>query len=84
MHMLERRVHILLDRARYERLVAEARTRRVSVASLIREAIDLAFPSTSARKSAALKRILEAPDMPLPDHPADLKREIEEARDRFS
>jgi hypothetical protein len=83
MHMLERRVQILLDRARYERLAAEARARGVSIASLIREAIDRAFPVSSARKRAALKRILAAPDIPVPDDPSDLRKELDEAHDRF-
>jgi hypothetical protein len=79
MHMLDRRFQILLDDERLERLAAEARDRGVSVAALIREAIDLAFPAISPRRARAAKRILSAPDMPVPD-PRDLRRELEELR----
>ncbi|HEV8682912.1 MAG TPA: ribbon-helix-helix protein, CopG family [Actinomycetota bacterium] len=80
--MLDRRLQILLDDDRYRRLQAEARRRRTSVAQIVREAIDSALPADLARKRAALKEILEAEPMPVPEDPRDLKREIEEAHDR--
>jgi broad specificity phosphatase PhoE len=82
MHMLDRRLQILVDEERYRRLEAEARRRRTSVAQLVREAIDKAFASDLARKRRAAKAILEAEPMPVPEDPADLKREIEEAHER--
>jgi len=82
MCMLDRRLQILLDDDRYRRLQAEARRRRTSVAQIVREAIDSALPADLARKRAALKEILEAEPMPVPEDPRDLKREIEEAHDR--
>ncbi len=82
MHMLERRLQILLDEARYQRVAAEAKHRGVSVASVIREAIDRALPATSAQRQAAAERILSAPDMPVPADPSDLRGELEELRSR--
>jgi hypothetical protein len=79
--MLDRRFQILLDEERYERLEAAARDRKVSVAAVIREAIDRAFPQASPKKARAAERILSAPDMPVPE-PADLRRELEELRAR--
>ena len=40
MRNLERRVHLLLDEPRYRKVAGEARRRRVSVATVIRDAID--------------------------------------------
>ena len=40
MSMLTRRLQVLLDDSRYQRLEAAARRRRVSVATVVREAID--------------------------------------------
>jgi hypothetical protein len=82
MHMLDRRLQVLLDENRYRRLQAEARRRRTSVAQVVREAIDTALPADVARKRAALKAVLEAEPMPVPKDPRDLKREIEEAHER--
>lgn len=79
MCMLDRRVQILLDEDRYRRLEAEAQRRRSSVASIVREAIDLLLPADRAEKMAAGRRILEAEPMPLPD-PEELKRELDEIR----
>lgn len=81
MCMLDRRFQILLDEERYERLEAAARARKVSVAAVIRDAIDRAFPLTSPRKARAADRILSAPDMPVPE-PAELREELEELRGR--
>lgn len=80
MHMLDRRLQVLLDEDRYRRLEAEARRRRTSVAQVVRDAIDSVLPADVARKRAALKEILEAEPMPVPKDPADLKRELDEIR----
>jgi hypothetical protein len=80
--MLERRLQILLDEARFRRVEAEARHRGVSIASIIREAIDRSLPTTAPERSAALKRILDASDMPVPADPSDLRSELEELRGR--
>lgn len=80
MHMLTRRLHILLDDERYARIAEEAQRRGVAVALIVREAIDTAYPSQESRRRAALQRILDADPVPVPDDPADLKREIYDAR----
>jgi hypothetical protein len=79
--MLERRFQILLDEDRYRRLSAEAATRGVPIAAVIREAIDRAFPQTSVGRARAATRILSAPEMPVPD-PQELRAELEELRAR--
>ena len=79
MHVLDRRVQILLDEERYDRLAAEARKRNLSVAAVIREAIDHRFPSQARRRAAAGRAILAAERMPIGD-PGELKAEIDELR----
>jgi hypothetical protein len=80
--MLERRLQILIDEPRYRRVAARARERGTSVAAVIREAIDIAFPSDLAKKRAAVKRILAAPLMEVPETYEELKAEIEAIRYR--
>jgi hypothetical protein len=81
MHMLERRLQILLDDARYRRLTTAARERGTSVAAVVRDAIDLALPADLAKRRAALEAILAAEPMPVPDV-EELKREVAEGRSR--
>jgi len=81
MHMLERRLQILLDDARYRRLTTAARERGTSVAAVVRDAIDLALPADLAKKRAALEAILAAEPMAVPDV-EELKEEIAEGRSR--
>jgi hypothetical protein len=76
---LERRVHFLLDEARYQRVAAAAKERNSSVGAVIRDAIDQAVPDELARKRAAWRRIRSAPLVPMPD-PVELKRELDEIR----
>ena len=78
MCMYERRLQILLDDARYRRVAAAAKARKTSVAAVIRDAIDQALPVDLDAKEKAWRELLEAEPIPLPDDPADLKREIEE------
>lgn len=78
MCMLNRRVQILLDEARFRRISERARRRKVSVATVIREAIDAADIDPRARAEAA-RAILSAPKMPVPPL-KDLKRELDEIR----
>lgn len=74
---LERRLQILIDEERYGRLAAEADRSHRSVAAIIREAIDFAFPQHdhSARSLAAqqLLDLTEDPGSALGESPADLK-----------
>jgi ferritin-like protein len=84
MHMLNRRVQILLDGQRYEKVEAEARRRHTSVAAIIRHAIDqIAGEDDWPRRRAALEAILAAEPMPVPEDPTDLRRELDDAHDRF-
>ncbi len=81
MCMLNRRLQILIDERRYRRLESEARNRKTSVAAVIRDAIDLALPPGTARRSAAARAILAAAPMPVPGL-EDLRAEREAAHAR--
>ena len=82
MHMpnLERRVQILLDEPRYRRVASEARRRRVSVAAVVRDAIDQMTSGAETRKDA-IAAILAAEAMTVPSDPAELRRELDAARE---
>lgn len=82
MSMFSRRLQVLLDEERYARLAEEADRRRVSVALVVRDAIDRALPSRASERAAAGQSILDATPMTVPD-PDELRRELDEARDRF-
>jgi uncharacterized membrane protein len=77
--MLERRLQILIDDERYQRLASAARARKTSVATVVREAIDAALPVDLERKRAALEEVLAAELVPLPDVD-ELKAELDEIR----
>ncbi|HEY7206944.1 MAG TPA: ribbon-helix-helix protein, CopG family [Gaiellaceae bacterium] len=79
---LERRFQILLDEPRYRRLETVARERGVSVAAVIRDAIDVALPAELDRKREAWQRILDAEPVPVPATVAELRRELDEIRTR--
>jgi hypothetical protein len=78
---LERRLQILLDEERHRRIVAIASERGISVAAVVREAIDRGLASSDSRRRAAGQRLMDAPDMPVPE-PAELLSELEELRGR--
>lgn len=78
---LEHRLQILLDEGRHARIVAAAQERGVSVARIVREAIDRGLPPSHGGRRAAGRRLLDAPDMPVPD-PAGLRAELEALRAR--
>jgi hypothetical protein len=77
--MLTERLQILLDGERRRRLEHEAAARGVSVAALIRDAIDLAYPSTGDERRQAAALVLGAEPMAVPD-PEDLRAELDELR----
>jgi hypothetical protein len=79
--MLDHRVQILLDDERYQKVAREAAVRGMSIAAVIREAIDQ-IPMATERRQAAIAAILDAPAMPVPLDPSDLRREREDARSR--
>jgi hypothetical protein len=78
---LERRLQVLLDEERHRRLAAVARERGVSVATVVREAIDRGLPNTAGRRHAAGRRALEAPDMSAPGL-EELSAELDALRGR--
>ena len=65
--MPKHRLQVLLDEERHSRLEEAARERGVSVATIVREAIDLALAPAASRRLAAGRRLLEAADMEVPD-----------------
>ena len=78
---MNRRLQVLLDQGRHERLVAIADQRGVSVATVVREAIDRGLPDLSDRRLKAGRRLLESPDMPVPE-PGELIDELDGLRGR--
>lgn len=81
MRNLDHRVHLLLDERRHRKIAIEAKRRNVSVAAVIRDAIDRMPASDDIRRSA-MAFVLAAPPMPVPDDPADLRRELDAEHDR--
>jgi hypothetical protein len=61
--MLTRRLQVLLDDDRYRRLESAARRRRVSVATVVRDAIDHDLGTPALGRAAAGRRFLDAPPM---------------------
>jgi hypothetical protein len=82
MSMLDYRLQILLDEERHRRIVEAARERGVSVATVVREAIDRGVSSAPARRRVAAGRILDAAEMPVPGDPSELFAELEDLRGR--
>jgi hypothetical protein len=78
---LDRRLQLLLDEERYQRIAAVAQQRGSSVAAVIRDAIDRGLRSPDDRRAAAGQRILDAEPMPVPDVP-ELLQELDELRGR--
>jgi hypothetical protein len=79
--VLDRRLHVLLDDERFERLARLAHDRGVSVGALVRRAIDVAYPAGGERRSAAAAAILEARPGPSPLLD-ELRAELDELRRR--
>lgn len=82
MCMLDRRLQILIDDARYRRLEAVARERRLSVAAVIRDAIDAALPADLPTKQRAAAALFAAEPMGVPGTVEELKAELDDARTR--
>lgn len=77
MHIAEltRRTQLLLDEDRYQRLQRHAEATNRSIAALVRDAIDIAYPARSMSPAEAMALLRDAP---LADHgsPEDVKRDI--------
>ena len=82
MATLSRRLQVLIDEERWARLEDEATQRGASVATLVRDAIDLAFPRGELTAVGAAERFLARPSRDLGDWEA-AKREIEEGMARW-
>jgi hypothetical protein len=80
--MYSHRLQILLDDGRHERITRAAEERGVSVATVVREAIDRGVPGAEGRRRAAARSLLGAADMAVPADPAALREELEELRGR--
>lgn len=77
----DRRLQILLDEERHDRIVTVARQRGVSVATVVREAIDRGVARPDQQRADAGRRILAADDMDVPDV-AGLRAELGHAHGR--
>jgi hypothetical protein len=82
MCMYSHRLQILLDDGRHERITRAARERGVSVATVVREAIDRGIPGREGRRRVAVRNLLEASDMAVPADPMALRAELEDLRSR--
>jgi hypothetical protein len=80
---MDHRLQILIDDARHRRITLAAQERGVSVATIVREAIDRGLANPDPKRLAAGRRLLDAPDMPVPE-PAELHNELEALRDRHT
>ncbi len=78
---MTRRMQILLDEERYQKVAAVASSEHRSVASVIRDAIDRSMPTPQARRRAAADAILAAEPVDAPEL-SDLKAELDELRGR--
>lgn len=81
MSMKAARLQILIEGAQRERLVRVAAARGTSVATVVREAIDLAFPADAEQRSAAAATVLAAEPMDVPGV-EELLDELDEVRGR--
>ncbi|HET7769829.1 MAG TPA: antitoxin [Chloroflexota bacterium] len=75
-------MQLLLDVGRYRKVSREAERRGVSVAAVIRDAIDR-LPTAPETRRAAIAAVLRAGPMPVPDDPRELRRELDAAHDRL-
>ena len=73
--MLNRRLQVLLDDERMERLERRSAETGASVGEVVRRAIDEALPAAREDRRAAVKRFLSYPPMPV-DNWDVMKREM--------
>lgn len=81
MSMLQRRLQILIDDERHERIAAAAQERGISVGAVVREALDRGLATPDGRRAEARARLLAAEPMEVPAVPA-LLAELDEQRGR--
>ncbi len=75
----EHRLQIPLDKEHHRRFAEIAYERGASVATVVREAIDRGVSGPDARRRPSARRLLGAPDTPVPD-PQALREELEALR----
>jgi hypothetical protein len=78
---LTRRLQLLLDEERYQRVSDVARRQQISVAAVIRDAIDRGLVPAADHRAASARSILAAPPMDVPEVD-DLLDELGELRGR--
>ena len=81
MHMLEKRLQVLLDERRWARLTSYAAERNLSVGAAVREALDRTIPAAKDERRGAARTILQAAPMDV-RRPAALRKELETLRGR--
>ena len=81
MSMLGRRLQVLIDEERYDRLATAARRRGVSVAAVVREAIDRDLETLAMGRAQAAHSFLAAQPMDVGDV-NDLLQELDDLRAR--
>ena len=79
-HMLEHRLQILLDDGRYRKVAQESQRRGVSMAAVIRDAIDQ-LPTPVELRRTAIDALLAAAPLALPMDPTGLRHELDAAHD---
>ena len=78
MSVMERRLQLLLDQARYDKVANEAERSGRSVAAVIREAIDRRFPADERDRQRALRHLLgHPPDEGPAESWAEIKASLE-------
>ena len=83
MCMKTERLQVLIESAQRERLERTASARGVSVASLVRTAIDVVYPPEATAREQAASAVLGAEPMQVPEVSA-LRGELDELRGRRS
>jgi len=79
MSMLKERLQVMIDSDQRARLEREAAERGTSVARLVRDAIDLSYPPTGARRATAAQAVLAADPMEVGSID-ELRAELDELR----
>ena len=67
MSMLQRRLQVLIDDERHERLLAAARERGMSVGAVVREEIDRGLGASDTRGDRAASLVLGPEPLDVPD-----------------
>ncbi|WP_206448031.1 hypothetical protein [Agrococcus sp. KRD186] len=79
MSMKTERLQVLIEMEQRARLEWTAAVRGVSVAALVRDAINLVYPPQAEQRAKAAADILAAEPMAVPD-PAELRAELDRLR----